>query len=140
MPEVRKRVLYCAILLIVVGATSCLFGVVYLFSSEPMPYHLAFIGMGFEEIQEFNPNLAAFLAGIVRTVGACELGIGIFGIGIAFGAFRRAERWAWVTTFPAVSVVLADMLRASFSMRVPVRWVILALAQPYHPLAALKST
>jgi hypothetical protein len=77
MPEVRKRVLYCAILLIVVGATSCLFGAVYFSSSKPMPYHLAFIGMSFEELIEFNPNLATLLAVMVRTVGVCEVAVGI---------------------------------------------------------------
>jgi len=127
MPEVRKRVLYCAILLIVVGATSCLFGAVYFSSSKPMPYHLAFIGMSFEELIEFNPNLAALLAVMVRTVGVCEFAVGILVIGIALGAFRRAERWAWLTVFPAVSVVLADILRACFAGDVPVKWVVLAL-------------
>jgi hypothetical protein len=101
MPEVRKRVLYCSYLLILIGVVSCLFGTVYIFSSEPMPYHLAFIGMGFEEIRNLNPNLAAFLASIVTTVGACELALGILAIAITLAPFRRAERWAWIT---AVSV------------------------------------
>ena len=127
MPEVRKRVVYCSYLLALVGATSCLFGVVYISSSEPMPYHLAFVGMRFEEIRDVNPNLAAFFASLIRSLGACFLGIGILGIGIAFRYFQRAERWAWLVVFPAVSIVLADMLRASFLVGADVRWLIVGL-------------
>ena len=128
MPEIGNRVQYCSYLLILIGVVSCLFGITYIFSSQPMPYHLSFIGMSFEDIRNLNPNLAAFLASIVKSVGACELALGILAVGIALGPFRRTERWAWITVLPAVSIVLADLLRASFFIGAPVRWLILALA------------
>lgn len=127
MPEVKRRVMYCSYLLTVVAATSCLFGIVYCLATKPMPYHLAFVGMSFEEIQDSNPNLALFLTSLIRTYGACLLGIGILGIGIAFSSFRRAERWAWLVVFSGVSIVLADSLRASFLVGADVRWLIVVL-------------
>ena len=128
MPEVRRRVVVCSYLLVLIAATSCLFGLIYFFSSEPMPYHLAFIGMSFEELKDFNPNLASFLAGIVNTVGAFQVGIGILAIGVAIGAFRRTERWAWLTLLPPMSIVLSRIMRGSFSTGAPVKWVTVALA------------
>jgi hypothetical protein len=100
----------------------------YFFSSEPMPYHLAYIGMGFEQIREFNPNLAFFLAGNVNTIGGFQIAVGILAIGIALGAFRRAERWAWLTLVPAMSISLYTIIQGSFSTHAPVKWLALALA------------
>ena len=128
MPEVRKRVRYCSYLLTVVAATSCLFGVVYFFLSQPMPYHLAWIGMSFEEIKDFNPNLALWMAGSVNTVGTFMVGFGILAIGIALGAFRRAEPWAWLTLLLALPIVLGRVTLGSFLVDAPVKWVVLALA------------
>jgi hypothetical protein len=127
MPEVRQRVRYCSYLLAVVAATSCLIGTVYFLSSEPMPYHLAAIGMSFEEIRGVNPNLALFLARTVNTLGVFQVGIGILAIGIALGAFRRAEPWAWFTLVPALSIVLARITLATFRVDAPVKWVALLL-------------
>ncbi len=127
MPEVGTRVRGSIVLLVLVAAVSCVFGIVYFFASEPMPYHLAFIGMTFEEIREVNPNLAAFLLSLMKSFGVSLVAIGILAFGVAFYAFRRAERWAWLALLPAVSIVLADLLRASFFIQAPVRWLILFL-------------
>jgi ABC-type polysaccharide/polyol phosphate export permease len=93
-----------------------------------MPYHLAFIGMSFEEIRDFHPNLALFLARTVNTLGAFQVGIGILAIGIALGAFRRAEPWAWLTLLPALSIVLGRIMLATFRVDAPVKWISLLLA------------
>lgn len=127
MPEVRKRVVICSYLLALIAATSCLTGTVYFLSSQPMPYHLAFTRMTFEEIKDFNPNLALFLARSVNTLGVFQVGIGILAMGIALGAFRRAEPWAWITLLPALSIVLARIILASFRLDAPVKWGGLAL-------------
>jgi len=86
MPEVRKRVLYCSYLLTVVAATGRIIGVIYFFSSERMPYHLAWIGMSFQEIKDFNPNLALWMGGSVNTVGTFMVGFGTLAMGIVLGA------------------------------------------------------
>ena len=128
MPEVRKRVRYCSYLLAVVGATTCLFGVVYMISSQPMPYHLAYVGMSFEEIRDFNPNLAFFVAGIINYLGAFQVSIGILAIGVALVAFRRLERWAWLTLVPSLSIVLTSSVQISLRLDAPVKWVTISLA------------
>jgi hypothetical protein len=127
MAEVRKRVVYCSYLLAVIAATSCLVGTVYFFSSEPMPYHLAAIGMTFEEIRGVNPNLALFLARTVNTLGVFQIGIGILAVGIALGAFRRAELWAWFTLLPGLSILLGRIMLGTFRIGAPVRWLALTM-------------
>lgn len=128
MPEARKRVRYCSYLLAVVAATTCLFGVVYMFSSQPMPYHLAYVGMSFEEIGAFNPNLASFVAAIINYLGAFQVSMGILAIGVALVAFRRAERWAWLTLVPSLSIVLTSSVYNSLRLDAPVKWVTISLA------------
>jgi len=127
MPEVRRRVLYCSIVLVLVAVTSCLFGVVYFIAAKPMPYHLEFIGMSLEEIEAFNPKLTAFLSRFIRMLAAVWFGLGILIAGITLQAFRRAQRWAWVTIFAALSVTLTDMLLASLFFDAPVKWITIAL-------------
>jgi hypothetical protein len=75
-----------------------------------MPYHLNFIGMSFEGVQSFNPKLGDLLMVLIKVAGVCFLGLGIFGIGIALKPFRRAERWVWVTAFPAMLIPIKDFL------------------------------
>lgn len=127
MSEVGKRVRVSSVLLVLVAAIAVIFGIVYCLASEPMPYHLAFIGMSFEEIQDVSPRLAAFLLSLMKSFGASLVAIGVLAFGITLFSFRRAERWAWLALFPAVSIVLADLLRASFFIGAPVRWLILVL-------------
>ena len=128
MPEVSNRVRYCSYLLAVVAATTGLFGIVYMFSSQPMPYHLAYVGMSFEEIRAFNPNLASFAATIINYLGAFHVSSGILLVGIALVPFQRLERWAWLTLVPSMSVVVTSSVLNSFRSNAPVKWVILALA------------
>jgi len=126
MPEVRKRVRYCSILLVLVALPSCLFGAVYCLTSKPNAIHLRFIGMSYEEIESFNPNLAEFLSKIIGTRGAFELGLGILGIGVAINAFRRAERWAWLFLFPTMLLVILVVLRTTLVVGTAVTWLVLA--------------
>jgi len=53
VPEARRKVEVCSYLLVLTAATSCVIGVIYFFSSEPMPYRPAHIGMSLEEIKDF---------------------------------------------------------------------------------------
>ncbi|KPJ51361.1 hypothetical protein AMJ40_00225 [candidate division TA06 bacterium DG_26] len=121
------RVRYCSILLVVVALVSCVFGLIYCFIPRPMPYHLQFIGVSLEEIGDFNPRLAQWVMFLIRIVGICFLSIGVLVIGIALKAFRRSERWAWVTVFPAAMVVIIPLTTITFYTGEAVKWVMTGL-------------
>ena len=44
-------------------------GLAYFLKAEPMPYHLEYIGMNFEELEQFNPRLADFMGKTIRMSG-----------------------------------------------------------------------
>ena len=124
MPEVRRRVLYCSFLLIVVAVVRFTIGLAYFLKAEPMPYHIEYIGISLEEVERFNPNLAYFMSTSTRMSGIGLMSLGVFLFGIAAVPFRRAERWAWITVFVAVFLPLLGVLRTSFTIGGSIRWIL----------------
>jgi hypothetical protein len=111
-----KRIKVCSVLLIVVAAICIIYGLQYLLISKPMTYHLNFIGTSFENVKDFNPNLAQLLMLSIRVEGVSFLVIGIVVLGIALKPFRRAERWVWYTVFPALLLLMITLLVISIHL------------------------
>ena len=111
-----KRVKVCSILLIVVAAICIVYGLQYLIISRPMAYHLNYIGNSFEDVKNFNLKLAQLLMLSIRVEGVSFLATGIIVLGIAFGPFRRAERWIWYTVFPALLILMISLLIISIRL------------------------
>ena len=125
MPEVRKRVLCCSILLILVALVRFTLGLTYFLKAEPMPYHIEYVGMSLTEVEQFNPKLADFMCKSTRASGIGLMALGIFLFAVASVPFRRAERWAWITVFVAVFLPLLGMLQTSLAIGGVIRWIIL---------------
>jgi len=125
MPEVRKRVLYCSILLILVAVVRFTLGLTYFLKAEPMPYHIEYIGMSLEEVGQFNPKLADFMCKSMRASGIGLMALGVFLFAVAAVPFRRAERWAWIAVFVAVFLPLLGILQTSLSIGGGIRWIML---------------
>ena len=116
MAAINKRIGFCSILLVVVAAIALLYGLLYSFIPTPMPYHLQYMGMNFDEIRNSNPGIAEMLIINLRVVGVGFLSIGLLLLGIALGPFRRAERWVWFFTLPALLVLLIPLLLISIKV------------------------
>lgn len=127
MSEVSNKVKYSSYLLIIVASASMLFGTLYVLIPQPMFYHLHFLGMSFDEVKTFSPKLAIFVMVLIHWAGACLIGLGIFGLGIAVKPFRRTEPWAWTTTFSAVTVVLVALTIITFYCGEVIKWLILLM-------------
>jgi hypothetical protein len=116
MAAVNKRVAFCSVLLIVVSVVALLYGLMYCFTPTPAPYHLAFMGVSFEDLKGSSPRIAEMLMINLRVIGVCFLALGIIVLGIALGPFRRAERWVWIVTFPALLILLIPILLVSIKV------------------------
>lgn len=116
MAAVNKRVGFCSVLLIIVAVVALLYGLMYCFSPTPAPYHLKFMGVEFEELRSSSPRIAKMLMINLRVIGVNFLALGILALGIALGPFKRAERWVWLTTFPALLVLLIPILLVSIKI------------------------
>lgn len=75
---------------LIIGVVSVLFGLVYLFRSEFMPYHSQAIGMRWEMLA---PHLQILMLGFVRMGGAGMLTTGLTVIILLLIPFRRGEVW-----------------------------------------------
>jgi hypothetical protein len=55
--------------------------------------------LGFGIIVTIYPKIAGPTEeeGLLRAIGVATTGIGIFGVMITLGAYRRKEKWAWFT-------------------------------------------
>ena len=54
--------------------------------------------LGFGIIVTVYPQIAGHTEeGLLRAIGVATTGMGIFGVMITLGAYRRKEKWAWFT-------------------------------------------
>src|SRR5919106_913208 len=54
--------------------------------------------LGFGIIVTVYPQIAGHTEeGLLRAIGVATTGMGIFGVMITLGAYRREEKWAWFT-------------------------------------------
>jgi hypothetical protein len=126
-----KRIKYCSILLLVIFAVGCLFGVAYIAATTLMPYHLDYIGMSSADIQNFSPKLHNLILVFLKLIGVFQLLIMVYGIVITLIPFRRAERWAWINLFAVGLIYLIVMLAVTFYVGAWVKWVMLVLTALY---------
>ncbi|MCP3682390.1 MAG: hypothetical protein GY861_06830 [bacterium] len=124
MSKSGKRLKFCSSLLLIVAIVVIIFGVFYCFTPKPLPYHLDFMGISFEEIQEFNPQLAELLMIFIKLAGTCFIGLGIIVAGIAFEPFRKAEKWSWIVTFSGSIIVLVPLLAMTIYVGALAKWVV----------------
>jgi len=122
-----KRIKYSSILLLVIFAAGCLFGVAYIAATTLMPYHLDYIGMSSADIQNFSPKLHNLILVFLKLMGLSGLLIMANGIVITLIPFRRAERWAWISLFAVGLIDLISLLAVTFYVGAWIKWVMLAL-------------
>jgi hypothetical protein len=122
-----KRIKYSSILLLVILAAGCLFGVAYIAATTLMPYHLEYIGMSSADIQNFSPKLHNLILVFLKLMGLSGLLIMANGIVITLIPFRRAERWAWISLFAIGLIDLISLLAVTFYVGAWIKWVMLAL-------------
>jgi len=122
-----QRIKYCSILLLVILAAGCLFGVAYIAATTLMPYHLDYIGMSSADIQNFSPKLHNLILVFLKLMGLSGLLIMANGIVITLIPFRRAERWAWISLFAVGLIDLISLLAVTFYVGAWIKWVMLAL-------------
>jgi len=122
-----KRIKYSSILLLVILAAGCLFGVAYIAATTLMPYHLDYIGMSSADIQNFSPKLHNLILVFLKLMGLSGLLIMANGIVITLIPFRRAERWAWISLFAVGLIDLISLLAVTFYVGAWIKWVMLAL-------------
>lgn len=97
----KHKIAFGIYLLLSLG--SIIFGLVYLFSSQFMPYHQQAIGKNWSELEA---PLQILLLALMRGVGCGAIGSGL-AIGIlTLFPFRGGNRWA-VWTIPIICLVLS---------------------------------
>jgi hypothetical protein len=101
----RMRVAFgCHLIAISLGA---IFGLVYLFRSEFMPYHARAVG---SEWVRLEPRMQALLVGFLKATGGSLLGGSVAGGFILLFAFRRDARWAvWAVPLAGLLTSLSTL-------------------------------
>lgn len=108
----RMRVsFWCYVLVLVVVA---LFGAIYLFRPQFMPYHADAVGIPWPEIP--RPFQILILA-LMRTVGGAMLATSVALAAILYVPFRRAETWAKYVLLAGVLVWGIPTLYATLYVR-----------------------
>ncbi|KAA3659653.1 MAG: hypothetical protein DWQ04_21690 [Chloroflexi bacterium] len=84
-----KVAFYCYLLTLLLLAV---FGLIYLFRSEFMPYHAVAVGQSWADLE---PAFQILILGLMRVIGGNLLATA-FAIGIIlFGPFRQGARWSY---------------------------------------------
>jgi hypothetical protein len=86
-------------------------------------------GMTWDETLRSNPAALTLLRGISRVAGMAFLGFAIFTIVVSSSAYRRGERWAWLTlwTLPAFMFGLLLHEREGGFVQMPAILLVLSL-------------
>ena len=91
----RRSLKVAAILLVVSAFIAIIFGLIYCFTQDLMPYHKAYTGLTIADIAQFNPKFAFLTMIFLRVIGVYLIGYGILLAFIAVKGFLKAEKWAW---------------------------------------------
>ena len=62
-----------------------------------LPEDSRFTGLTPEQLKALNPKLFEWVGFVFRSWGAFAIGLGVLIAGVAMNAYRREERWAWLT-------------------------------------------
>ena len=66
-----------------------------------------YVGKTWDEIVAFSPALGHWITYMMVSMCSMMMGFGVLVVGMAANAFRRGERWAWVTAVVANLLVYA---------------------------------
>ena len=97
----------------------------------------SFTGVTWDETVRSNPAALILLRGVSRVAGLAFLGFAILTIVVSSSAYRRGERWAWLTlwTLPAFMVGLLLHERQGDFIQMPAILLVLSvlgLTLPYR--------
>jgi len=83
------------------------FGLIYLLSSEFMPYHAAAIGKSWTEV---DPAFQILILALMKVTGGGFLASAFAIVILLFKAFRRGQRWSfWAIPITALIVSLSSL-------------------------------
>ena len=98
-------------------------------------------GIAWAEVDEAYPSVTALVAGQERLLGIGYLGFALFATVIAFGPYRRGERWGWnaMWILPAIMGLTAVMMFAFGSVGIGGWYAFLTLVPAVTLLVARRS-
>ena len=96
-----------------------------------LPEDSRFTGLTSEQFQALSPKLFEWAGFVFRSWGAFAIGLGVLIIGVARNAYRRGERWAWLTLAIAGLLTLSIFLTVNMALGSDFRYVIAGLFAIY---------
>jgi cytochrome bd-type quinol oxidase subunit 2 len=90
------------------------YGFMYLFRSHLMGYHLAYLKLSENEINQFNDRLLSLYHALMQVSGAGMVAIGFAAFLITLIPHKREEKWAWWTLLVLFSLSLVPMFVTTF--------------------------
>ncbi len=89
-----------SVLFYLVVAGGLIFGVMYLFRSDIMPYHYSFLDLSKEALDDFSPRIIELMVVLMKVGGANFLAICAASVFIVAVPFRNNKTWAkWALLF-----------------------------------------
>jgi len=83
-------------------------GLMYLFRIHIMNYHVAYLAMTEEQLNDLDKNIVPLYLTLMKISGACMLGIGATTLLLTLGPVRHRQSWGWwslITLLPAPLIV-----------------------------------
>jgi hypothetical protein len=122
-----RRFRIAAIIIVIVDASLILWGAM----AALMPGHLlgprgapilqagyeGFTAASWQQLSAASPRATAYITLLFRTYGAYCVAFGVAGVGIALGAFRRGDRWAWWALLIGNTIALVSAMRYDWLVR-----------------------
>jgi hypothetical protein len=90
------------------------YGVMYLATPHLMSYHLAYLGMTEEQINQLSVRFLPLYHALMQVSGAGMVAIGFAAFLITLIPHKREEKWAWWTLLVLFSMSLVPMFLTTF--------------------------
>ena len=107
---------FTTIIIYIVSVIAITFGGVYLFKSDIMPYHYAFLELNYNELVNLNNKLIPLFLALMKVSGATFISVGIAGIINTRILYINKSKRAWWSLLLMFVLSLVPMLYVTLNI------------------------
>jgi hypothetical protein len=108
----KRKIAHWIFIFLSLGAIA--YGLMYLFRPHLMAYHLAYLKLSENDINQFSDRLLSLYHALMQVSGAGMVAIGFAALLITLIPHKREEKWAWWTLLVLFTFSLVPMFLTTF--------------------------